>query len=62
MNQGPIRAMFAAEDEPGMVDVIIRVPVAEVLGHSLTDLNSEGGLYGWSGWFEDQAKGVSQSD
>lgn len=51
-----IHTMSVADDEPGMVDVTFRVPIAEVLGRSLDGVNSVGGLYQWSGWFAEQAK------
>ena len=50
-----IHTMSVADDEPGMVDLTFRVPMEEVLGRSLADINSEGGLYGWSGFFDHEA-------
>lgn len=52
---------MAVSDEPGMVDLTFRVPVAEVLGRSLADINSEGGLWGWSGWFEAKAREIQKA-
>lgn len=42
--------------DDGMVDLTFRVPVSEVFGRSLADINSEGSLYGWSGFFRDRAE------
>lgn len=60
MTELVIHTMAVAPDEPGMVDLTFRVPIADVLGKSLADMNSEGGLWGWSGWFESKARDLQQ--
>lgn len=56
MTELVIHTMAVAPDETGMIDLTFRVPISKVLGRSLADINNEGGLWEWSGWFESKAR------